>query len=86
MSSYEIEFEPKVLKRLAKIPQPDRGRIVARIEALAVDPRPAGAVKLVGELDTWRVRQGNYRIIYRIEDEVRIVVIARVAPRGEVYE
>jgi mRNA interferase RelE/StbE len=57
---------------------------MAAIDALALDPRPAGAVKLAGR-DDYRVRVGDYRIVYAVHDGERVVIIARVAHRREVY-
>jgi len=69
---------------LAKVPQPDRGRIAERIRSLGVDPRPAAAVKVTGS-DAYRVRQGNYRIVYVVEDAVQIVTVTRIGHRRDVY-
>ena len=62
----------------------DRRRIVARIRALAVDPRPPGHEKLTGE-EKYRVRQGNYRILYEIMDADLVVSVVRVGNRRDVY-
>ncbi|MFN8035824.1 MAG: type II toxin-antitoxin system RelE/ParE family toxin [Acidimicrobiia bacterium] len=83
--SYAIEFEPKAARQLARIPQPDRRRIIARIELLGDEPRPNGVEKLEGFTNLYRVRQGNYRIVYSIDDGLRIVTIARIGQRGSVY-
>jgi mRNA interferase RelE/StbE len=63
---------------------PLRERIRAAVDGLAGDPRPDGAVKLAGR-DDFRVRVGDYRIVYAIDDDGRIVLIARIAHRREVY-
>ena len=60
-------------------------RIRAAIHALADDPRPPGCRKLEGRQDEWRVRVGTWRVVYRIEDGRLVVLVVRVAPRGEVY-
>ncbi len=83
--AYSIEFEPRVLKELKAIPVADQQRLITRIEALAADPRPAGVEKLKGQADAYRVRQGNYRIVYTIDDTIRIITISRVGHRREVY-
>lgn len=59
-------------------------RITAAIDALADDPRPAGATKLAGR-DDFRIRVGEYRIVYAVEDAGRLVLVARIAHRHEVY-
>jgi mRNA interferase RelE/StbE len=71
-------------KELEAVPTKDRQRIVRRIEGLAEDPRPAGAEKLSGD-DKYRIRQGDYRILYEIKDERLVVTVVRVGNRREVY-
>jgi Cytotoxic translational repressor of toxin-antitoxin stability system len=61
-------------------------RVVAALRALADDPRPAGATKLVAfDPPAWRIRLGQYRIVYEVDDGVVLVIVVNVAPRGEVY-
>jgi mRNA interferase RelE/StbE len=83
--SYSLIIQPDALKALKKIPGPDRRRIGRRIESLAHDPRPAGAVKLKGPVEFYRIRAGDYRVIYRIHDDVLEVVVVRVGHRGDIY-
>ena len=71
-------------KELDGVPMKDRQRIVRRIAALADDPRPVGAEKLSGD-DKYRVRQGDYRILYEIVDAELIVTVVRIGNRREVY-
>jgi mRNA interferase RelE/StbE len=71
-------------KELEGVPRKDRQRIVRRIEALAAEPRPAGAEKLSGD-DKYRIRQGDYRILYEIQDAQLVVVVVRIGNRREVY-
>jgi len=66
------------------IPKKDARRMVAVIESLADDPRPPGAKKLSGQ-ERYRLRQGNYRILYEIEDDRLIVCVVRVGDRRDVY-
>lgn len=61
-----------------------RERVAAAIEALAAEPRPHGAARLAGR-DDYRIRVGDYRIVYAIDDEARLVLVARSAHRREVY-
>lgn len=61
-----------------------RERVAAAIDALAAEPRPLGAVRLAGRDDYW-IRVGDYRIVYAIDDEARLVLVARIAYRREVY-
>jgi len=74
-----------VLKEIQRIERPDRGRVLARIKDLEQDPRPAGCEKLSGHDGLWRVRAGNYRIVYQIIDTRLLVTVVRVGHRGEVY-
>lgn len=84
MASYNVEIKRSAAKELEHLPPKDRTRIIARIRALATDPRPAGCEKLSGQ-DRYRLRQGNYRILYEIDDTVVLVVVVRIAHRREVY-
>ena len=84
MASYSLEIKRSAAKELAQLPPKDRGRIVARIQALADDPRPVGAEKLSGQ-ERYRVRQGDYRILYEIEDQVLRIMVVKIGHRREVY-
>jgi mRNA interferase RelE/StbE len=81
---YEILIRPSVKKDVKNIPKADLQRIMERISNLQVDPRPPGCVKLSG-LDYYRIRQGDYRIVYEIEDARLIVIIVKVGNRKDVY-
>jgi mRNA interferase RelE/StbE len=83
MAGYSLFFRESVRKDLDSIPKSDLQRIMARIASLADNPRPPGSEKLSGE-EKYRVRQGNYRIIYAIEDSRLIVMIVKVGHRREV--
>lgn len=86
MASYRIELKRSAAKEIEGIPQKkQRQQIVARIAKLAADPRPAGCQKLAGE-NSYRVRQGAYRIIYEIEDARLIVTVVKVGHRRDVYQ
>ena len=82
---YTVEFERSAKKELDRLDQQVRVRILRKIEALAGDPRPAGVVRLSGRHDMWRIRVGDYRVVYEIRDDQLIVTIIRVAARGAVY-
>ena len=84
MASYNLLIKPSALKELEAIPPKDRRRIVTRIEGLAADPRPHSGEKLSG-LEQYRVRQGDYRVIYSVDDEARTVVIVKIGHRRDVY-
>jgi mRNA interferase RelE/StbE len=82
---YEISIKASALKALKKLPDKEAGRIIAKIDQLAEDPRPAGCIKLSGRSDRWRVRSGTYRIIYTIEDKQLIIEVLRIRHRKDVY-
>jgi mRNA interferase RelE/StbE len=63
----------------------DRQRLVRRIELLGEDPRPAGCQKLTGGADRYRVRQGQYRIVYEIRDDELVVLVVKLGHRRDVY-
>ncbi|MGH7471807.1 MAG: type II toxin-antitoxin system RelE family toxin [Longimicrobiales bacterium] len=84
MASYRVFIKPSAVKELVQIPLKDRKRLARRIEALAEDPRPPGCEKLSGQ-ERYRIRQGQYRVIYGIEDDHLIVLVVRVAHRRDVY-
>ena len=83
--SYRIEFRPAAWRGLERIPDPFKVRILAAISALAENPRPPRSVRLQGPEGFHRVRVGDYRIVYLIEDRVLLVCVVRVAHRKEVY-
>lgn len=84
MARYELRLRPSVSKDLRGLPKEDVMRILARIEALCDDPRPPGSEKLSAQ-ERYRVRQGNYRIIYGIEDDNILIEIVKVGHRRDVY-
>ena len=84
MAKYRIELKKSVLKDFDSIPKKDLQKIIAAIHALADDPRPIGVKKLSGS-EQYRLRQGDYRILYTIQDNVLIIVVVKVGHRREVY-
>lgn len=88
--AFEIRFTPAAAKQLRKLPIPEQAKIARAVDPLADTPRPHSVLKLEGPAGRpvlWRIRAGSdYRVIYAIDDEARIVVIARVALRGAVYD
>ena len=84
--SYRIEFARSAEKELARLHPGARFAVAAAVDGLASDPRPAGTKALKGPLrGLWRLRVGNYRVIYAIDDTIRVVEVAKVGPRGRVY-
>jgi mRNA interferase RelE/StbE len=85
--TYTIELSTSAAKAVDKLEKANRLRIVGAIELLSVDPRPPGAKMLRGgEQGRWRVRVGDYRIGYAIEDDRLLVLVLRVAHRRDVYD
>jgi mRNA interferase RelE/StbE len=84
MAEYKIYFKESVEKDFSTIPKKDLQKIVRRIETLAKDPRPQGHEKLTGQ-DRYRLRQGDYRIVYSIHDTDLAVWIVRVGHRKDIY-
>lgn len=86
MAVYKVVTKPPAAKSLGQIDRRlDRERITSRIESLAENPRPFGAKKLQGFEDTYRVRQGDYRIVYDVDDRSATVVVLKISDRKDVY-
>ncbi len=85
MSTYCIEFRPAAVRALRKLDPQVRRRVQGAIALLAQDPRPPGARALQGRPGL-RVRVGDYRIIYTVEDDVLLVVVVRLGHRRDVYD
>ena len=83
---YEIIFARSARKDLQKLSNLDISRILKKIEMLEFDPRPSGCEKLKGESNLWRIRIGNYRVIYTISDRNKIVDISLIRHRREAYK
>ena len=86
MAQYKIDFTPSADKALRKLPQSVQVRIATAVKGLVNDPRPRGSLKLKSEDDLWRIRVGDYRVVYTIEDDELIVLVVRVAHRKDVYQ
>lgn len=84
--TYRVQVAPAALRQLRKLDPPARRRLQAAIELLQDDPRPRGAKKLVGGEGEWRVRTGDYRIVYEVNDDVLLVLVVAVGHRREIYE
>ena len=84
MAKYELVVRPSVSKDTKDIPSSDLIKILQKMRALCDDPRPPGSIKLSG-MEYYRVRQGDYRIIYEIEDNRLIVVVVKVGHRRAIY-
>jgi mRNA interferase RelE/StbE len=82
--SYRVVLKRDAERELRKIPRPDLQRIVRKIAALGSEPRPVGSQKL-STLERYRLRQGDWRIVYEIDDHGRLVTVVRIGNRREVY-
>ena len=83
--TYRVEIRPAAVKALAALAKADQRRIARKIDGLAKDPRPPGVEKLAGVDGLYRVRSGDYRIVYEIQDERVLVLVVRIGHRREVY-
>ena len=84
MASYRIVFKQSVAKDLRQIPKKDVQRIMRRIEALAEDPRPSGVEKISRD-EKYRIRQGNYRLLYSIDDDNNTVMVVKAGHHRGIY-
>ena len=85
MGSYRIELTRDAVKSLTGFDRTTQSRIRAAVDSLAVDPRPSGSCKLAGGFGEWRIRVGDYRIVYEIHDGRLLVLVVRAAHRRGVY-
>lgn len=83
MASYRLLIKPSAAKELQALPTNDRKRVITKIQGLASDPRPPGTEKLSGE-EKYRLRQGDYRVLYSVDDSQKILVIVKIGHRRDV--
>ena len=86
MARYAVELKASARKELERLPSKLIERIFPKLEALGDDPRPAGCKKLKGGQQEWRIRVGDYRVVYVIDDAKLRVSVTRIRNRSEVYE
>ena len=84
--SYDVRLAPAAVRQLRKLEPAGRRRVQAAIDLLAAEPRPPSARQLVGGAGEWRVRTGDFRIIYEIHDQQLLVLVIKVGHRQDVYE
>ena len=84
MASYSLRIKRSAAKEIEALPPKDRRRVVTKIETLTSNPRPPGCEKLSGE-EKYRLRQGDYRILYEIIDAELVVTVVKVGNRRDVY-
>ncbi len=82
---YQILFTPRAERDVASLPESARKRIARKVDSLAVAPRPGAAKKLAGRDGTYRLRVGDYRILYTVDDQIVTVVVVRVGHRRDIY-
>ena len=85
MENYKIEIKKSAAKELSKLPKKELTKIVEKIQSLSDEPRPDGCKKLSGD-EKYRIRIGNYRVLYSIEDDILIVYVVKVGHRKEIYK
>lgn len=83
---YQVQIARRAVKSLAALPRRDQQRIRAAVDLLADTPRPPGCVAIVGEPSVYRVRVGDYRIVYQVRDAVLLVQVVRIGHRRDVYQ
>ena len=81
---YEVYIEKAAQRSLARVPQPHQDRMVGAIAGLADEPRPAGAKKLGGRT-AWRIRIGDYRVIYEVDDDHHTILVVSAGNRRDIY-
>ncbi len=84
MENYKILIKKSAAAEIAKIPRKDLEKIVRRVQDLGQFPRPVGCQKLSGK-DKYRLRQGDFRIVYSVDDSLRIVEVYKIGNRREIY-
>lgn len=85
MDSYRIEWKPSTKKDLRKLPPEIVIRVAAAVSELSANPRPPGSQKLAGSDHTHRLRLGDYRMVYSVQETLRLVTVLRVRHRRDVY-
>ena len=80
-----IRLEARAERQLASLPDEVRRRIARRIDLLQIEARPRGCQKLAGHADGYRLRVGDYRILYRVEDAALVVLVIRIGHRRDIY-
>jgi mRNA interferase RelE/StbE len=82
---YSVEFKPSAARALRRLARDVQSRIAEKIDSLARNPFPRGVSKLQGEENTYRVRVGDYRIIYEVQSRVLLVLVLKIGHRREIY-
>jgi mRNA interferase RelE/StbE len=83
--SFRLEYKSSVKKELRKLPKTDRIVIIRKISLLKSNPVPENSTKIKGSQDLFRIRHGDYRVVYQVQKSVLVVVVIRVGHRREIY-
>jgi mRNA interferase RelE/StbE len=86
VNSYAIELKSSARKELESLPDSVLSRVIRKLESLTRNPRPAGCKKLRGYKDLWRIRVGDWRVVYIVDDPAKLISVTRIAHRREVYD
>ena len=86
MAKYAVDIKPSARKELENLSDRLIARLLPKIEGLAANPRPSGCKKLRGYKDLWRIRIGDYRIVYIVDDDHKMLSVTRIVHRKDVYE
>ena len=86
MTPYEVLISKTARKQLAALPVLVHDKIIENISELSTSPRPAGCKKMKGQKNVWRIRVGNYRVIYEIEDKIPHIMIIAIGHRKDIYD
>ncbi len=81
---YKVELRRRVQDKLDSLPESDREMVTGALLSLEEDPRPRGVEK-IRRKELWRVRKGDYRVVYNVDDDARIVTVVRIGHRKDVY-
>lgn len=84
--SYQVEVAPAAVRQIKKLTADIQQRVTLKLEELAMKPRPSGVVKLEGVDNLYRIRVGDFRIVYQIQDDLLLITVVKVAHRREVYQ
>jgi mRNA interferase RelE/StbE len=84
--SYSVRISESAANEIESLPKSEIPKILSKIEQLSLNPRPPGCKKLIGPEKLWRIRSGNYRIIYAIDDGIKIVQVRAVGNRKDIYK
>jgi len=86
VGNFVVEVKPSARKELEDLPNNVLSRVVRKMESLRENPRPPGCKKLKAYRDVWRIRVGDWRILYLIDDAAKVISVTRIAHRREVYD